>query len=65
MILVASQIVVPRVIAVSVLVPVERNHFVVVFHALPREMYCSVYSAPEEAVPVEGHPSALVELALA
>lgn len=45
--------------------PEAKTHFVVVFHALLLEMYCSVYSAVEHVVLAEVHPSALVDLDLA
>lgn len=52
-------------IVVRAFVPVERNHSVVVFRALPQEMCCSVYSGVEDVAFAEDHPSALVDPALA
>jgi len=61
----ALKMVVQQVIVVLVFVPEERHHSVVAFRALPREMYCSVYSAVGEAVAAGVHLSALVGLVLA
>lgn len=61
MIMAASPVVVLQVIVVLVFDPEERHHSVAGFHALLLEMYCSVYSAVEDA-PAEVHPSALVDL---